>query len=65
MNFTNSPFETLMKEAPRPGNGGAEPCSGCRERHVCGGHPKRCKKKYRSLIPAPPAASGQVGPRLP
>ena len=30
MNFTNSPYEKMMKEIPRPGRGGAERCAGCR-----------------------------------
>ena len=30
MNFTNSPYEKMMKEIPRPGRGGADRCAGCR-----------------------------------
>lgn len=61
MNFTNSPFEKMMKEVPRPGGG--KPCGGCRDRHICGGQPSRCKKKFRALIVEPPRTSGQVGPK--
>lgn len=28
MNFTDSEFERMMKEVPRPGRGGADPCAG-------------------------------------
>ena len=30
MNFTDSPFEQMMKEAPRQGRGSSGPCAGCR-----------------------------------
>lgn len=30
MNFTNSPYEKMMKEIPCPGRGGADRCAGCR-----------------------------------
>ena len=30
MNFTDSPFEQMMKEVPRPGRGSSGPCAGCR-----------------------------------
>ena len=63
MNFTNSPFERMMKEVPRPGRGGGNPCDGCHDRHICGGQPRRCKKKVRVLIVEPPRTSGQVGPK--
>lgn len=28
MNFTNSPYEKMMKEIPRPGRSGADRCAG-------------------------------------
>lgn len=62
MNFTSSPFEKMMKEVPSPGRSG-DPCDGCRERHICGGQPKRCRKKYRSLIVESSKTSGQLGPK--
>ena len=39
MNFTNSPYEKMMKEIPRPGRGGADRCAGCRPAQggECGG----------------------------
>lgn len=59
MNFTDSPFERMMKERPRPGRGEAEPCQGCR-RPVCKGR-RECVKKYRPLRPC--LASGHCGPK--
>ena len=35
MNFTNSPYEKMMKEIPRPGRGGADCCAGCRYLKEC------------------------------
>ena len=35
MNFTDSPFEQMMKEAPRPGRGSSGPCAGCRYAREC------------------------------
>lgn len=63
MNFTDSPYEKMMKEVPRPGHSGASPCGGCREYRTCGGQPGRCKKKYRSLFLGPSGPSGQPGPK--
>ena len=57
MNFTNSPFERMMKEVPYPGRSGGNPCDGCHDQ------PKRCKKKFRALIVEPSRTSGQVGPK--
>ena len=31
MNFTNSPYEKMMKEIPRPGRGGAARCTPSRK----------------------------------
>lgn len=44
MNFTDSEFERMMKEAPRPGRGGADPCAGCRYLKECRGQRGRCRK---------------------
>lgn len=55
MNFTNSPYEKMMKEIPRPGRGGADHCAGCRHLKECGNRKDRCRKKFRP--------SGQVGPK--
>ena len=57
MNFTDSPYERMMKQVPRPSRHDPEPCPDCRER---GG----CKKKRRTLIVEPRRTSGQVGPKL-
>ena len=62
MNFTNSPFERMMKETPRPGHGGSDLCAGCRHLKECRGRKGRCRKKFRTLI-VEPRTSGQVGPR--
>ena len=53
MNFTNSPYEKMMKEIPRPGRGGAERCAGCRYLKECRSQKGRCRKQFRT--------SGQVG----
>lgn len=63
MNFTNSPYEKMMKEVPRPGRFRPAPCAGCRDWHTCGGQPERCKKKYRSLLAGPSGPSGQLDPK--
>ena len=59
MNFTDSPFEQMMKEAPRLGRGSSGPCTGCRYAKECKG---RCRKKFRALL-VEPQASGQRGPK--
>ena len=59
MNFTNSPYEKMMKEIPRPGRGGADRCAGCRYLKVCGRQGRRCLKRLRPAVPA----SGQAGPK--
>lgn len=61
MNFTDSPFERMMKEVPRPGRGGAEPCQGCRYLPSCQGRRGECVKKLRPLRPCP--TSGHCGPK--
>ena len=53
MNFTNSPYEKMMKEIPRPGRGGADRCAGCRHLKECGNRKGHCREKFRP--------SGQVG----
>lgn len=64
MNFTNSPFEKMMKEVPRSGRGGADDCSGCRYFKECRGRKGHCRKKFRTLIVEPRAGtSGQLGPK--
>lgn len=55
MNFTNSPYEKMMKEIPRPGCGGADRCAGCRYLKECRSQKVRCRKQFRT--------SGQVGPK--
>ena len=61
MNFTNSPFERMMKEVPRPGHGGSDPCAGCRYANECK-NKSRCRKKFRTLL-VEPRTSGQRGPK--
>ena len=50
MNFTDSPFEQMMKEAPRPGRDSSGPCAGCRYAKECKNQKGRCRKKLRALI---------------
>jgi hypothetical protein len=59
MNFTNSPYEKMMKEIPRPGRGGADRCAGCRYLKECGRQGRRCLKRLRPMAPV----SGQLGPK--
>lgn len=63
MNFTDSPFERMMKEPPRPGNDGGHPCDGCHISNYCKSQPGRCQKCFRPLIVKPAQTSGQVGPK--
>ena len=57
MNFTDSPFERMMKQIPRQGGGGAKPCG------ESAAPPRKPKKKkpdtYRGII----ITSGQIGPK--
>ncbi len=62
MNFTNSPFERMMKEVPWPGRGSDDPCTGCRYYKECKGRKKQCRKKFRALI-VKPRPSGHRGPK--
>ncbi len=50
MNFTDSSFEQMMKEAPRPGRGSISPCAGCRYAKECKNQKGRCRKKFRALL---------------
>lgn len=59
MNFTNSPYEKMMKEVPRPGRGGADRCAGCRYLKECRSQGRRCLKRLRPVA----SASGQLGPK--
>ena len=58
MNFTDSPFEQMMKEAPRPGRGSSGPWAGCLYARECKNQKGRCRKKFRALL-VEPQASGQ------
>lgn len=55
MNFTNSPYEKMMKEIPRSGRSGADRCAGCRHLKEYGNRKGHCRKQFRP--------SGQVGPK--
>ena len=59
MNFTNSPFERMMRQ--RPGTDSDHPCISCRHRRECGYMMHQCRKKFRSVFgdTAPPV-SGTV-----
>ena len=54
MNFTNSPFERMMRQ--RPGTDSDHPCISCRHRRECGYMMHQCRKKFRSVFgdTAPP-----------
>lgn len=60
MNFTNSPFERMMRQ--RPGTDSDHPCISCRHRRECGYMMHQCRKKFRLVFgdTAPPV-SGTVG----
>ena len=73
MNFTNSPFERMMKEMPWPGRGSDDPCAwpgrgsddpcaACRYHKECKGKKNQCRKKFRALV-VKPRTSGQRGPK--
>lgn len=48
MNFTNSPFERMMRQ--RPGTDSDHPCISCRHRRECGYMMHQCRKKFRSVF---------------
>lgn len=57
MNFTDSPYERMMKQVPRQGGGRAKPCRG-----TAPPPSKKAKKEqeaYRDII----ITSGQIGPK--
>lgn len=61
MNFTDNPFERMMRQ--RPGTDSGHPCQHCRHKWECGYLLHQCRKKFRSVLgdTAPPAA-GAVRP---
>ena len=56
MNFTDNPFERMMRQ--RPGMDNGHPCKQCRHKWECGYLLHQCRKKFRSVLgdTAPPAA---------
>ena len=48
MNFTNSPFERMMRQ--RPGTDSGHPCKHCRHKWECGYLLHQCRKKFRSVL---------------
>ena len=58
MNFTDSPYEKMMKELPRPYREEV-PCKTCRHRFRCKG---RCRKRFRALREKQADAWGQTDP---
>ncbi len=56
MNFTDSPYERMMKQVPRPGRGGCEDCKRTR---------KRCNRKCRALLVGPPIRKTTLGQNVP
>ena len=62
MNFTDNPFERMMRQ--RPGTDSGHPCKHCRHKWECGYLLHQCRKKFRSVLgdTAPPVA-GAVHPR--
>lgn len=64
MNFTDSPYEWMMKQVPHGGGRDIpDPCAGCRDRRACARRDGTCRKKYRALVVGPRPSSGQVGPK--
>lgn len=61
MNFTDSPFERMMKQIPRQDRGGAKPCRGAAA-STCP-KPKKKTDTYRDIIITDAATSGQFGPK--
>ena len=55
MNFTDSPFERMMKQIPRPGRGEAPPRRG----PALPPRPKKKANAHRDII----ITSGQFGPK--
>ena len=62
MNFTDNPFERMMRQ--RPGTDSGHPCKHCRHKWECGYLLHQCRKKFRSVLgnTAPPAVLGQTTP---
>lgn len=56
MNFTDSPYERMMKQVPRQGGGRAKPC---REPNPPQPKKKGKEETYRDII----ITSGQFGPK--
>ena len=56
MNFTDSPFEQMMKEAPRPGRGSSGPCAGCRYAKECKNQKGRRLRANMARSPDGPGA---------
>ncbi len=48
MNFTNSPYEKMMKEIPARAVAAADRCAGCRHLKECGNRKDRCRKSFAS-----------------
>lgn len=61
MNFTDSPFERMMKQIPRPGRGNAKPCRGSAA-PLCKPQ-KRKPDAYRDIVFTEVSTSGQIGPK--
>lgn len=45
MNFTDKPFERMMRQ--RPGTDSGHPCKHCRHKWECGYLLHQCRKKFR------------------
>ena len=48
MNFTDNPFERMMRQ--RPGTDSGHPCKHCRHKWECGYLLHQCRKKFRSVL---------------
>ena len=57
MNFTDNPFERMMRQ--RPGTDSGHPCKHCRHKWECGYLLHQCRKKFRSVLgdTAPPVVT--------
>lgn len=61
MNFTDNPFERMMKQIPRQGRANGKPCGGA----VPSPQPKPKKEQetYRDIVITDSATSGQFVPK--
>lgn len=62
MNFTDNPFERMMRQ--RPGTDSGHPCKHCRHKWECGYLLHQCRKKFRSVLGGHRTACSRGSPPL-